>query len=107
LIKLLISCCFCFVSLLKRLKITRKKMSFRAREQSREKQADFIIATTGLRRDQLFWTDEVATDKRSPTRPYGRAPIGKRARGHRVFVRGQRMSTLGSFDLIHLGLDPS
>ena len=70
-------------------------MSFRAREQSREKQADFLLATAGLVRGQLFWTDEVSTDKRTSTRPYGRAPIGKRARGYRVFVRGQRMSTLG------------
>lgn len=71
-------------------------MSYKAREQSRLKQAEFLLAVEGFQREQLFWTDEVATDKRSPTRPYGRAPLGKRARGYRIFVRGLRVSTLGA-----------
>ena len=80
-----------------RLRITRKKMSLKAREQSEAKIAQFIHATQGIVSDRLFFLDETSTDKRTYTRPYGRSRIGRRAQGFRVFVRGQRYSSCGTY----------
>ena len=80
-----------------RLKVTRKKISFDAKEQNATKIAEFILATEGIASNNMFFLDETSTDKRTYTRPYGRALIGRRARGFRVFVRGQRYSSSGAF----------
>ncbi len=79
--------------------MTRKKISFDAKEQNATKIAEFILATEGIASHNMFFLDETSTDKRTYTRPYGRALIGRRARGFRVFVRGQRYSSSGTYSI--------
>lgn len=82
--------------------MTRKKVTFDSAEQREEQVADFVARVHGIARSRLFFTDEVSTDKRSRTRQFGRAVSGQRALGIRVFVRGQRYSSVGQSNNSHI-----
>jgi len=71
-------------------------MTYRAKEQSIVKKAEFMATIDGIARRRFFWTDEISSDQRSPTRPYGGSKAGHRAFGIRPFVRGERFFSLGT-----------
>ena len=81
---------------LRRLDFSRKDVSVRALERNELLRAVYMnqIAEVITNPDMLMFIDEAARNRRTSGRSKGWASVGRRCVQHRLFVRGQRFSTL-------------
>jgi len=81
---------------LKRLGLSKKKLSVVAREQDLERQGRYLEELQSFTYDQLVFIDEVHTDNRCYNRRHGWAPLGKRATVRGYYLRGEKLSTVAA-----------
>ncbi|CAE6531488.1 unnamed protein product [Rhizoctonia solani] len=80
--------------------LSRKKLSRSAYERDEEDRTEFQrIVGTFYRPDQIVCVDESATNRQTPNRQYGWAPIGDRARRRTYSIRGKNYSMLPAIAL--------
>jgi transposase len=89
--------------------LTKKKITFHAREQLREevqeKIFEYMEEIEGIEASRFVFVDEAAANY-SLVRLYGRAPEGERVYGRMPHYRGQRVSMIGAlgFDGMRCGI---